>query len=321
MPTQTLCSIKAFSHSIIGSKGIMRDNSRKSAKNMKYIILFLLPVTILLLAFFVYPIFSILVLSFTEWNGIEPITFVGISNFSELFSDSVFRTSIVNNLVWALSAALLQIPLASVMALILAREVKGWKTFRTLFFLPNVISLVALAMLWKAMYNPEFGVINNFLSIIGLEHIARNWLGELNSALPAVIFSYQIYIGYFMVIILAGAMAIPKSLYEAAQIDGANVLQQEIHITLPAIRGVLVTAGTLAVAYALRQFETTFLMTAGGPANKTPVMGLYMYRQMAGFHYGTAAATGILMIVLGVLVTTSLQRLFGKTDVAADSIQ
>lgn len=288
---------------------------------MKYIILFLLPVTILLLAFFVYPIFSILVLSFTEWNGIEPITFVGISNFSELFSDSVFRTSIVNNLVWALSAALLQIPLASVMALILAREVKGWKTFRTLFFLPNVISLVALAMLWKAMYNPEFGVINNFLSIIGLEHIARNWLGELNSALPAVIFSYQIYIGYFMVIILAGAMAIPKSLYEAAQIDGANVLQQEIHITLPAIRGVLVTAGTLAVAYALRQFETTFLMTAGGPANKTPVMGLYMYRQMAGFHYGTAAATGILMIVLGVLVTTSLQRLFGKTDVAADSIQ
>jgi raffinose/stachyose/melibiose transport system permease protein len=299
----------------------MRDNSRKSAKNMKYIILFLLPVTILLLAFFVYPIFSILVLSFTEWNGIEPITFVGISNFSELFSDSVFRTSIVNNLVWALSAALLQIPLASVMALILAREVKGWKTFRTLFFLPNVISLVALAMLWKAMYNPEFGVINNFLSIIGLEHIARNWLGELNSALPAVIFSYQIYIGYFMVIILAGAMAIPKSLYEAAQIDGANVLQQEIHITLPAIRGVLVTAGTLAVAYALRQFETTFLMTAGGPANKTPVMGLYMYRQMAGFHYGTAAATGILMIVLGVLVTTSLQRLFGKTDVAADSIQ
>ncbi len=299
----------------------MKNGSLRSNRNTKYIILFLLPVTVLLTVFFIYPIISILVLSFTEWNGIEPITFIGLNNFSELFGNSVFRTSIFNNLVWALSAALLQVPLACVIALILAREVKGWRTFRTLFFLPNVISLVALAMLWRAMYNPEFGVINNLLGVIGLEHLARNWLGELNTALPAVIFSYQIYIGYFMVIILAGALSIPKTLYEAAEIDGANVLQQEIYITLPSIRGVIVTAGTLAVAYALRQFETTFLMTAGGPANRTPVLGLYMYRQMAGFHYGKAAATGILMIVLGVFVITGLQKIFGKTDAAADSIQ
>src|SRR6056297_881716 len=112
------------------------------------------------------------------------------------------------------------------------------------------------------MYNPEFGAINYLLEKLGLEELTRNWLGELNSALPATIFSYQIYVGYFMVIILAGAMGIPKSLYEAAEIDGADVWQQEIYITLPAIRGILITAGTLAVAFALRQFETTFLMTA-----------------------------------------------------------
>lgn len=288
---------------------------------MKYIILFLVPVTVLLMAYFVYPIVFVTILSFTEWNGIEPMTFIGGGNYTRLFQDSVFITSIKNNVIWALSAALLQTPLALVIALILAREVKGWKFFRTVYFLPNVISLVALAMLWKAMYNPEFGVVNSFLEIIGLGGLARNWLGELGSALPATIFSYQIYVGYFMVIILAGAMSIPKSLYEAAEIDGANIWQQEIHITLPALRGVLITAGTLAVAFALRQFETTFLMTAGGPANRTPVMGLYMYRQMAGFHYGRAAATGVMLIILGVIVITGLQRIFGKTDVAAESMQ
>ena len=300
---------------------LMRQYSTRNKKNLKYIILFIMPVTLLLLAFYVYPIFSILVLSFTQWNGIEPVSFIGFENFIELFTDSVFKTSIKNNLIWAFSAAMLQIPLATLIALILAREVKGWKAFRTFFFLPNVISLVALAMLWKAMYNPEFGILNSFLSIVGLESLAKNWLGELSTALPAVIISYQIYIGYFMVIILAGAMSIPTSLYEAAKIDGANVWQQERFITIPSIRGVLVTAGTLAVAYALRQFETTFLLTAGGPANRTPVLGLYMYRQMAGFHYGVAATTGILMIILGILVTTGLQRVFGKSDAASDSFQ
>ncbi len=288
---------------------------------MKWIILFLLPVTVLLIAFFVYPIIFLIILSFMEWNGIESMSFVGTENFKRLFSDSVFQTAIKNNVIWALSAALLQIPLALVIALILAREPKGWRFFRTVYFLPNVISLVALAMLWRAMYNPEFGVVNHLLRGVGLGHLAKNWLGDLTAALPAVIFSYQIYIGYFMVIILAGTLSIPKTFYEAAMIDGANVLQQELYITLPVIRGIIVTAGTLAVAFALRQFETTFLMTAGGPANRTPVMGLFMYRRMAGLTYGRAAATGVLMIVLGVIILSGLQRVFGKSDAVEDSMQ
>ncbi len=295
--------------------------TKKTNRNLKWIILFLIPVTVLLIAFFVYPIVYLVFLGFMEWDGISPMSFVGISNYARSFGDSVFQTSIKNNLIWALSAAFLQIPLALVIALILAREPRGWRFLRTVYFLPNVISLVALAMLWRAMYNPEFGAVNFLLSQAGLEHVTRNWLGELDTALPAVIFSYQVYIGYFMVIILAGTMSIPKTFYEAAMIDGANVLQQERYITLPAIRGIIVTAGTLAVAFALRQFETTFLMTAGGPANRTPVMGLYMYRRMAGLRYGQAAATGVLLILLGVLVLSGMQRLFGKSDAVEDAQQ
>jgi len=299
----------------------MRTQSFKNNKNKVWIVLFLLPVGLLIAAFFVYPIVFLVVLSFMEWNGIQPMSFVGFGNFTEIFADSVFQTSIKNNLIWALSAAFLQIPLALLLALVLTRAPRGWRFFRTVYFLPNVISLVALAMMWSALYNPEFGLVNYLLEAVGAGHLGRNWLGEIDTALPALIFSYQIYVGYFMVVILAGTLSIPKEFYEAAVIDGANVFQQEIHITLPAIRGIIVTAGTLAVAFALRQFETTFLMTAGGPANQTPVLGLFMYRRMAGLQYGRAAATGVLLIVLGIVVLSGLQRIFGKSDAVSDSQQ
>ena len=290
-------------------------------KNRLGIILFLLPVSVLYIAFFIYPIIFTFFLSVMEWNGIQPMVFVGMDNFTTLFGTRAFRTAIRNNVIWALAAAFIQIPFAMLIALILARQPKGWKLFRTLYFLPNVISGVALAMMWTALYNAEFGLVNYLLELMGMEHMTRNWLGEINTALPAVIISKQIYVGYFMVIILAGTMAIPKEFYEAAEIDGASIVQQEFFITIPVFRGIMVTAGTLAVAFALRQFEETFLMTAGGPANSSTVMGLIMYRRMSAMRYGEAAATGVLLIVLGVLVIFGLQKLFGKSDAVAESQQ
>lgn len=299
----------------------MSTQAFKNNRNKKWIILFLAPVVVLIAAFFVYPIVFLLALSFMEWNGIQPPSFVGFDNFLSVFSESVFHMAVRNNLIWALSAAFLQIPLALLLALVLTRTPRGWRFFRTAYFLPNVISLVALAMMWSALYNPEFGLINYLLEAVGAGHLTRNWLGEVNTALPAVIFSYQIYVGYFMIILLAGKLSIPREFYEAAVIDGANVLQQEIYITLYSIRGIIVTAGTLAVAFALRQFETTFLMTAGGPANQTPVMGLFMYRRMTALDYGQAAATGVLLILLGIIILSSLQKIFGKSDAVAESRQ
>lgn len=290
-------------------------------RNLKYIVLFLLPVGLLYIGYFLYPIIFLFVVSFMEWNGIQSMSFVGFQNFISLFTNDVFQISIKNNIIWALSAALLQIPLSILIALILARQPRGWKFFRTVFFLPNVISGVALAMMWVALYNSEFGLINHMLEAVGFSDMTHNWLGEVDTALPAVIFSKLIYIGYFMVIILAGTMAIPRSFYEAAEIDGANTWQQEIYITLPAIRGIIITAGTLAVAFALRQFEETFLMTSGGPANSTPIMGLFMYKRMSGLHYGEAAATGALLVVLGALIVGGLQRIFGQSDAVSDSVQ
>jgi raffinose/stachyose/melibiose transport system permease protein len=124
-----------------------------------------------------------------------------------------------------------------------------------------------------------------------------------------------------MIIILAATTTIPKSFYEAAQIDGANTLQQEIYITFPMIRGIMITSITLAMAYGMRHFEATFLMTNGGPAHSTSVMGLILYHKMDAFRYGEANATGTILIVMGTLVIVLIRKILSRADAGADSVQ
>jgi raffinose/stachyose/melibiose transport system permease protein len=290
-------------------------------KHWKGITLFLLPALILFAAFFIYPLGFVFSISLTEWNGVTAPQFRGIQNFVDLALNETFRLSVRNNFIWALSLGVLQIFLAALVAMILTRRPAGWRVLRTIYFLPNVISQVAIAMLWMAIYNADHGILNQILMSLGLEHLTHNWLGEIETALPAIIAQQVLYIGYFMIIILAGTMAIPVSFYEAAEIDGANVWQQEIHITLPMVRGILITAMTLAMAYGMRHFEATFLMTAGGPANSTSVMGLMLYNMMGHLDYGHANAVGAVLIILGGVLIVTIRSLLGRTDTAAEASQ
>jgi raffinose/stachyose/melibiose transport system permease protein len=287
-------------------------------KHWKGIVLFLLPALVLYAAFFIYPLGFVFGISTTAWNGITPPEFRGLGNFADLITNGTFRLSVRNNFIWALSLGFLQIFLAAAVAMILTRKPAGWRVLRTIYFLPNVISQVAIAMLWMAIYNAEHGILNQILESIGLERWTHNWLGEIETALPAVIAQQVLYIGYFMIIILAGTMAIPTSFYEAARIDGANVWQQEIHITLPMVRGILITAMTLAMAYGMRHFEATFLMTAGGPANSTSVMGLMLYNMMGHLDYGHANAVGAVLVILGGVLIVSIRSLLGRGQAAAE---
>lgn len=293
----------------------------KRNKNWKQIILFLLPVLTLFLLYFVYPLIFVFVTSFTEWNGISAMQFKGLGNYKRLFLSDTFRLSFRNNILWALVLGLVQIPLAAGMAMVLARKPRGWKTFRTIYFLPNVISQVALAMMWLAVYNAEYGMLNGLLNSVGLEQLTHNWLGEYETAFPAVIFQQLFYIGYFMIVILASRMGIPESFYEAAEIDGANVLQQEAHITIPMLRGILVTTMTLAMAFGMRHFESTYLMTNGGPAHQTSVMGIVLYRNLEALRFGEANAIGTILIVTGGVVIALLRWFFGRKASASETVQ
>ena len=281
--------------------------------------LFLVPALILFFFFFIYPFFFTVYTSLTQWRGIGAMKFNGLANYAKLFSDSTFRKGLNNNLIWALSQGFIQVPLACLVAMILVRKPRFWKSLRTIYYLPNVISTVALAMVWVAVYNVE-GPLNTILStLFGMEKI--NWLGNPDVVLSAIIFQTVIYIGYFMIIMLAAAMNIPRSLYEAAEIDGANVLQQEFHITLPMLRGTLVTTITLAMAYGMRHFESTYLMTGGGPAYATSTMGIDLYLRMDALRYSEASAVGVILILMGTVVISVIRMIFGTSDPMSEMAQ
>ncbi|MDF1568742.1 MAG: sugar ABC transporter permease [Spirochaetaceae bacterium] len=295
--------------------------SVKSRKNSLWILLFLAPVLLLFFIYFVYPLGFVFVTSTVEWNGVSTPKFVGIQHYLSNLQNKTFLLSVKNNFIWLFANGFLQIGMAATVALILARKPKFWRTLRTVYFLPNVISQVAIAMMWSALYNAEYGALNQLLTAIGLENLTHNWLGEFNTALPAIIVQQVFYIGYFMIIILASVMTIPDSLYEAAEIDGAGVWQQEFHITLPMIKDILVTAMTLAMAYGLRHFEATFLLTNGGPANRTSVLGILLYKKLSALKYGEASSISATLVILGLIMIIVIRSTIGRKSSASDLTQ
>ena len=229
---------------------------------------FLSPALVIMLTFFVIPVIYVIVVSLLKWNGISAPSVVWFQNFEKLFHDKVFIRSVRNNIIWALVAGFIQVPLAMLMAIILSRKPKGWKFFRTIYFFPQVISGIALATLWRAIYNADTGLLNGLLRAIGMGDAARDWLGTVETAFPAVLIYWVFYIGYYMVIMMADITTIDTAYYEAATIDGASDFQQAIYITIPLIKKTsLLPCVTLASVLGLRQFEKVYMLTNGGPAN------------------------------------------------------
>jgi raffinose/stachyose/melibiose transport system permease protein len=272
--------------------------------------LFMTPALVLFVLFFLIPVGYVLVVSLFQWNGMSAATFVGVKNYFTIWKDPVFRRSVINNIIWALVAACVQVPLSVLMALILNRKPRGWKFFRTVYFFPQVISGIALAMLWSAMYNSEYGLINGFLHLIGKGELAINWLGTLNTALPALLIYWVFYIGYYMVIVMSDLSGVDRDFYEAAEIDGASRIQQAWFISLPMIKSSVLTCMTLAAVMGLRQFEQVYLLTNGGPANRTSTMVLYLYKQIQNTRYGPANAASVMLICVGVVVILGIRALF-----------
>ena len=280
---------------------------------------FLLPAIIMMVVFFVIPVIYVVAVSFLKWNGISAPIVRGFRNYLLLYKDKAFARSILNNVIWALVAGFIQVPLAMVMAIILSRKPKGWKFFRTVYLFPQVISGIALATLWRAIYSADTGLLNGLLRAIGLGDAARDWLGTIETAFPAVLIYWVFYIGYYMVIMMADITTIDTSYYEAAVIDGASDFQQAIYITIPLIkRTSLLTCITLASVMGLRQFEQVYMLTNGGPANTTSTIVLYMYKKMQDSNYGLASASAVILIIVGVIFIVTIRKLFeGRGDKAA----
>ena len=300
-----------------GSRPVQPVRSRRPLLN-EYTVtaaLFLLPTLIAISLFIIWPIIDSFRLSLFKWNGVDPVKlWIGAENWSRLLQDGVFWRAVRNNFVIVLLSILVQVPVGMVLAVLLDSGGKRFRIFKITYFLPMLMSTVAIGILFKYLYDPYFGLINATLEAVGLKDLTQQWLSEPKIALYSVIavICWQ-YIPFYMLLFLAALGGIPAELREAALIDGATENKYFWKIALPLMRGTIITASTLSLIGSLKYFDLIWVMTEGGPVNSTELMATYMVKktfQSFEVGYGATVASALFIIVMVVAgsVFYTLQR-------------
>ena len=294
------------------------NSSPRRVHDRLTIILFLLPAFVVFLLFIIYPIFRAVYFSTFNWNGLGPATvFVGLNNFKQILTDQVFIKGIENCLLIVLLSLAVQLPLALVLAIMVGRDLPGRAFFRTIFFMPYVISEVITAIIWISLFSPnsQRGLINALLVLIPGLH-AQNFLGDIHQVMACVfvVLTWK-YFGLHMLLYMAGLQNIPKEIEEAAMIDGANRWQTVRYVTIPLLGSTIRTTIQLSVLGSLTQFNLIWIMTRGGPVNASEVMSTYMYRYaFIRFQLGYGSAVALVMLAICLLFSVVYLRLARQPD-------
>lgn len=269
---------------------------------------FLAPALFFYIVFLVYPMLWSLYVSLFDWDGMSAtMTFVGLQNYAKvLFGDEVSVQALWNNVLWTIASLVIPTSIGLAFALALNRKLPGTTLFRAIIYIPAVLPLVAVGLIWSWMYNSQFGAINVVLNGAGLGWLARGWLSGYDTAFAAAFVTYTwAHVGFPMVLYLAGLQSIDKEYYEAARIDGANALQTFRYVTLPGLSETHVIVLSLAVIQAFKVFDLIYTMTYGGPGRATQVLGTWMYFQSFQYYhagYGAAIAWVIAAIILVIAI-------------------
>lgn len=282
------------------------------------ILLFLLPAFALFVLFLAYPIIKSVYYSFFDWAGFGPaVDFVWIENFRRIFSDQVFIKSVINCLILIVLSLGAQLPFSLALATLVGKSLKGRAVYRTIFFMPYVLSEVITAAIWLILLNPNpsRGFINAMITLIpGAEPVL--WLADPNLVMFSifVVLTWK-YFGLHLLLFMAGLQNIPKELEEAARIDGANGRQLFFGITLPLLSSTIRTSVFLSVLGSLQQFALVWIMTRGGPVNASEVMSTYMYRySFVRFDLGYGSAVAIIMLAISLIFSAAYWRIFSQKD-------
>lgn len=277
-----------------------------------------LPTILFYAYFFISPLLNTFYYSFFDWNAISEKRFIVFENYARLLQDKVFYTALGNTLYLALLTLIVLIPLSFLLAYLLYTQVKGFKFLRTLFFIPVVISTVAVSLIFSFIYEPNFGVLNSLLRNIGLQDWASAWLSNKSTAMTAVSvpFIWQ-HVGLMMIILLAGMQAMSEETLEAAELDGVNAWQKVWYVVIPSIIEVLQVVIILSITYAFKIFDHILLLTQGGPIHRTEVTGTYMY--IEGFRnlkYGYGSTIAVTIMLIALLLAYLVKRAFGGQEKA-----
>jgi len=276
-------------------------------------LLWVAPAVLLLVVFVYYPVVDNVRLSLFRWNAFSPREiWVGLDNYSALTADPVFWSSLFNNVAYAVVSVVCQVGGGLVLAAVLEELIRGrWKDFfRTVYFIPAVISLTITGLLFQFMYNPQIGLVNGLLDVLGLDAWKHSWLGESATAIWSIIAMSQWQsVGYVMVLFIVAMQRIPRELYEAAYIDGASRAQAFRSITVPLVREMTLLAMIITVSGAFLVFNEVQVMTAGGPNNSSHTLGTWLYKS-AFFNDQMGYAAAIAVVIFVITLAASIVQLF-----------
>ncbi|MDO5022066.1 MAG: sugar ABC transporter permease [Eubacteriales bacterium] len=277
------------------------------------IYLFLLPTIALFAMFYLMPIITVLFTSFTKWDGFSSPQFNGIKNYLRLFRQGSFLISLRNLLNWSLIAMVGHVGFGVMIAFFLFQKPIGWKVVRSTFMIPNVISAAAWAMIYKFIFNNEFGVLNSLIREI-IPNFSVNWFYQSPAAFWAITFTWLFYAVIVTMLVLGDLMAIPKETLEAAKIDGASGMQLTRYIKLPLCRNSIGTSVILSVTSRIAMYENIALTTRGGPGDDTMGLSLILVNNITDYNYGMANATAMVMFIIGILTLLVINRLFRMNE-------
>ncbi len=275
---------------------------------------FSLPYVIFFLAFVAYPLIFSLVLMFHRWNLVSPMQWIGLKNFDRLFVDPLFYTSLMNTLTFLLIHIPLQVIVALGFALLLNEKIMGRGLFRGIYFLPVVVSGVAVTILWQQIFSFDYGVLNTLLGTLGIGPVP--WLIDVHLAMPSIaLMATWKNVGIYIVLFLAGLQGIPHELYEASSIDGARPLRQFFSITLPMLNPTIMVIVVLSTIGGFSLFIEPYILTGGGPMESTLSGMLYIYNQAFYFgHMGYAATLGFIYAIV-IFIVVMIQRRVIEQDI------
>ena len=279
---------------------------------------FVAPAVILLIAFLVVPMIYTVYFSGFKYQIMRPdaMKFIGLENYQKLFSDKNFWIALKNTVYFTVVVVPCQCALALALALLVSKKFKGVAVFRTMYFAPQLTSMVVISVLWSVLYNanPNTGLINSILVSLGLSPI--KFLSDANTAMNSIIFmSAWQGAGYQMMIFLAGLQGIPRDQYEAASVDGATKFKQFLYITLPGLKGTIKYVIMITMIQAMKLFTQPYIMTQGGPKNSTKTLVYYIYTQ--GFqkgNFGYACSIAAVFFVIVVCMSMAMKKVTAATD-------
>lgn len=264
------------------------------------ILLFVGPAFIVYAVFGLIPILYNTYISLFRTNLMGNETFIGLENYINLMKDQFFRKAVFNNIKFVFGSYVAHMVLAMLLSNILFQKIRGAKLFQSVFFMPSIMCGTAIGMLWSFIYHPNFGMVNKLLEALGLEEHTRLWLSDEKTVIPClIVVTMWQFVGYHMVIQLAGMRTIDTDLFEAAKIDGAGKWQQFTRITLPLMKNILKIDSVLIVTGSLKLYDLVAVTTSGGPNHASEVLSTYMFSQgFKAMKFGYSSAIAMILLLL-----------------------